>query len=81
MPSLEQASDEGRPDRGAIGSAPRRLGSGLETLAFWGAIVLPALYLPLLLAGLDDAQGLLLFLGLFGLHVVLLYGGRGWSAR
>ena len=48
----------------------------VETLAFWGAIALPACYLTLLALGIDDTSGLLTFLGLVGLHVVALVAGR-----
>lgn len=48
----------------------------LSTLAFWGAIALPALYLPLLVDGIETADRLGLFFGLFGLHVMALVGGR-----
>lgn len=48
----------------------------LETLLFWTAIVLPFLYLPILVVGINTPEELLLFLGLFGLHVITLIGGR-----
>lgn len=48
----------------------------VSTVAFWGAIALPALYVPLLLRGLESLAGLGLFLALFGLHVLALIGGR-----
>lgn len=50
----------------------------LAVLSFWSAIALPVLYLPLLVAGIDTTQELLLFLGLFALHVLALVGGRSW---
>lgn len=56
---------------------PRRgLKRSLSALSFWGAIALPAVYLPLLLAGIDTPDGLSTFLVLFGLHVVALVAGR-----
>lgn len=48
-----------------------------STVSFWGAILLPALYLPLLLQGIESLVGLGLFLALFGLHALALFGGRG----
>ena len=45
-------------------------------LSFWGAIVLPVWYLSLLIVGIDDLEGLAIFLGLLGLHVVTLVAGR-----
>ena len=48
----------------------------LSALSFWGAIALPAVYLPLLLTGIDTTNGLVTFFLLFGLHVLALLGGR-----
>ena len=66
--------------RGTSGRRPRWVGPLVETLAFWGAIVLPIAYLSLLFVGIDDASGLLLFLGLFALHVLALVAGRSHRA-
>ena len=62
---------EGVGDAGASG-----LRRALSTLSFWGAIVLPSVYLPLLVFGIDSTDGLATFLLLFGLHLVALVGGR-----
>lgn len=48
----------------------------LSALSFWGAIALPAVYLPWLVAGIDTTDGLLAFLAVFGLHVLALFVGR-----
>ena len=48
----------------------------VAAIAFWGAIALPAVYLPLLAAGIDTPGGLLTFLLLFGIHGLALVGGR-----
>lgn len=53
----------------------------LSALSFWGAIALPSVYLPLLVAGIDTTDGLLTFLLLFGLHVSALVGGRRYRRR
>lgn len=45
-------------------------------ILFWSGIVLPVLYLPLLLGGIDTPEALLLFAGLFAAHVLALVGGR-----
>lgn len=50
----------------------------LELLGFWSAIALPALYLPLLVTGLDGTSELLSFLALLGLHLVALVIGRSY---
>lgn len=48
----------------------------ISRLSFWGAIALPAVYLPLLAHGLSGLRDLVLFLVLFALHVLALIGGR-----
>lgn len=67
--------DRKRPVR----SLRRHVRVPLSALSFWIAIALPAVYLPLLVVGIDGADGLLLFLGLLGLHVLALVGGRGYG--
>ena len=57
------------------------LSEPLSAVAFWGAIALPVLYVPLLAAGLGSTQDLLLFLGLFALHLAALFGGRTHGSR
>lgn len=47
-------------------------------IAFYGAIMLPTVYLSLLITGLNTREELLLFLGLFGLHIVALLGGHSY---
>ena len=54
----------------------RTLTAPFSALAFWAAIALPALYLPMFLTGLDSGNELLVFLGLFALHLVALFAGR-----
>ena len=56
--------------------AARSLIAPLSALSFWLAIALPALYLPLFVTGLESTNELLTFLGLFGLHLLALFGGR-----
>ena len=50
-----------------------------SALAFWGAIALPAVYLPLLASGIETPDGLLTFLLLLGCHVLALVGGRRYG--
>lgn len=57
------------------------LSEPLSAIAFWIAIALPLLYVPLLAAGLDTIQDLLVFLGLFALHLAALFGGRRYTSR
>lgn len=53
-----------------------RLTRPLSVLAFWSAILLPVVYVPLFLAGIATTAELVAFLGLFVLHVVALIAGR-----
>jgi hypothetical protein len=57
------------------------LSEPLSAVAFWSAIALPLLYVPLLAAGLGSIQDLLLFLGLFAIHLVALFAGRTHGSR
>ena len=45
-------------------------------IAFWSAITLPVIYLPLLVVGLDSLIDLLMFFSLFTLHVIALVLGQ-----
>ena len=57
------------------------LGAPLSAVAFWCAVGLPVLYVPLLVTGLDAPRDLALFLGLLGLHLVALVAGRSYASR
>lgn len=57
------------------------LSEPLTAVAFWAAIVLPIMYIPLLAAGLETAGELLIFLALFALHLASLFGGRSYGSR
>ncbi|WP_327054191.1 hypothetical protein [Halomicrococcus gelatinilyticus] len=48
----------------------------VQFVAFWAAISLPFLYLPLFSGGLESAE-VTVFLGLVALHVVALFLGHG----
>lgn len=65
---------------GATGSSTspveRAVATPLAAVAFWSAIALPALYLPLVISGLNSVGDLAVFFGLFGLHLAALLGGR-----
>lgn len=52
--------------------------NSLSAIAFWSAIGLPALYIPLIVAGLGSLGDLAAFLGLFGLHLVALLAGQSY---
>jgi hypothetical protein len=77
-----------RPSRtelsGAVGSdvlpSLSRYGAGLKTgvstVAFWTAVVLPFLHVPLLLTGLEQASVQLSFVALVALNVVAVLLGQ-----
>lgn len=48
----------------------------VEALAFWAAVALPFVYLPLLYQGFDDTTGVLTFTGLLIANAVALYAGH-----
>lgn len=50
--------------------------SPLTAIAFWSAIGLPVLYLPLFIIGLTNTVELALFLILVSVHLLTLFGGR-----
>lgn len=58
-----------------------QLQPALATVAFWIAVGLPALYLPLLVAGVDTTSGLTVFLGLVCLHLMALLAGHTHRRR
>lgn len=51
----------------------------IEAAAFWMAIVLPFLYLPLLFYGLETTGQLLAFFGLLGLNIVAIVLGNRYN--
>lgn len=51
----------------------------LTVLSFWSAITLPVLYIPLFVSGLNSTTELEFLLGLLGLHVLALIGGRTYN--
>jgi hypothetical protein len=67
-------------DERSIFPSLSRYGSGLKsrvtTIAFWTAIVLPFLHLPLLATGLETTSVLLAFTALVALNVVAVLVGQ-----
>ncbi|ELY44013.1 hypothetical protein C494_18018 [Natronorubrum bangense JCM 10635] len=57
------------------------LAGPIRTTGFWGAIVLPILYLPVLITGLSTSFEASLFLGLIILHLLALYVGHAHRRR
>lgn len=74
--SAAGADDAREADRPLV--TLRSLTAPASALSFWLAIALPALYLPLLFAGLSSTSDLVTFLALFGLHLAALVGGRSY---
>lgn len=51
----------------------------IEAIAFWMGIVLPFLYVPLLIAGIDTFERLVVLLGLIALNVVAFVVGHQYN--
>lgn len=51
----------------------------IEAVAFWAAIVLPFLYIPLLFYGLETAGELTVFFALLGLNIVAIVLGNRYN--
>lgn len=78
--SSTNAGSRGRRLRSVVDwSGSGSLTGPLSALSFWLAILLPVLYLPLLVSGIDSLQGLALFVGIVGLHVLALIGGHPYA--
>ena len=78
LPDPTDVRPNGLPLRHRTDRLPARVGPLVSALSFWGAIVLPVFYLSLLVVGIEDTTGLLVFLGLFGLHVLTLIAGQSY---
>lgn len=57
------------------------LAAPLRAVGFWGAIVLPLAYLPVLATGLSSSLEAGLFLGLLGVNFLALYVGHAHRRR
>lgn len=51
----------------------------IQIIAFWTAIALPFLHIPLLLYGLETTAELYTFFGLVALNLVALFVGHGYN--
>jgi uncharacterized RDD family membrane protein YckC len=78
LPDPTDVRPRGLPLPHGTDRLPTWVGPFVSALSFWGAIVLPVCYLSLLLVGIEDTTGLLVFLGLFGLHVLTLIAGQSY---
>lgn len=61
---------------GRLGYGWRTAGSAARATAFWSAVALPALYLPMLVVGLQSTTKLVVFSVLLVAHVITLFAGR-----
>jgi len=73
---LQDTTEDGLP-RPTI--SIESLANPLSAIAFWLAIALPVLYVPLLTTGIDGLGELGLFLSVFALHLLALFGGRSYG--
>jgi hypothetical protein len=71
-PDVEQPPDRSDPLLGTIAKP-------LEAAAFWSAIALPFLYVPLLFGGLGTNAQLTAFLALLGFHALTIVGGYRYN--
>lgn len=55
------------------------LARGFERAAFWTAVALPFLYVPLLVGGVSTSGEFLALVTLLGLHFVALYLGQDYD--
>ena len=68
-------TDEGGEGQFLEAIAPT-LAAKIRVTGFWGTIVLPVAYVPVLATGLSTALDLGVFLALVGLNLLALYAGR-----
>lgn len=79
MTARSNAADDRSSQGEAVAQIDRWVRCPISALSFWSAITLPILYVPLLVSGLETAEGLVVFLGLFGTHLLTLFGGRKYN--
>lgn len=80
--STRSLTDHASAGGNAVGGIVSQLPSHhIRTLAFWIAIALPFLHVPLLLAGVGSPARLQAYLGLLALNVLALRLGHGHHGR
>lgn len=72
-----RTADDRLPERAA--SLLARLARSLEAAAFWSAIALPFLYVPLLVNGVATTAQFTAFLTLLALHALAIVGGHRYN--
>lgn len=53
----------------------------IEAVAFWAAVAMPFVYLPLLLTGIDTGSEQIALAALVALHIVALVVGKRYSPK
>ncbi|ELY60507.1 hypothetical protein C491_04395 [Natronococcus amylolyticus DSM 10524] len=53
--------------------------STVTAIGFWIGTLLPVVYLPVFVAGIDSAQALTLLFGLLAVHALALIVGHGYD--
>lgn len=81
MPNSSRSDTRVRLEELPALSSPEWLSQPLTGLAFWTAIALPFLYLPLLVTGLETQRMTAAFLVLLGLNVVTLVLGHPYRTE
>lgn len=76
MPSIETTQSESTNMEKASSFSFPALRSGIQAIAFWSAIALPFLYIPLLFSGLTSTAQILAFVALVALNIAALYFGH-----
>ncbi|APX96267.1 MULTISPECIES: hypothetical protein [Natronorubrum] len=74
-PTRSTLEDDERTHRALEERVPS-LAKPIRVTGFWGGIILPVFYVPLLVTGLSTSFEFLLFLGLVALNLLALYVGR-----
>ncbi|WP_440771419.1 hypothetical protein [Natronorubrum sp. DTA28] len=79
-PDLESSPEPTTGDRTLEDVAPS-VAKPIRVAGFWGAIVLPVLYLPLLANGLSTSLQAVAFCGLLAVNLAALYVGHAHRRR
>ncbi|WP_181686328.1 hypothetical protein [Halorhabdus salina] len=77
--STPPLSDHGPPANGQPTRSRRWLLEPVRGIAFWAAIALPFVQLPLLVSGLEEPSTAAAFLALLALNVFMLYVGHAYQ--
>ncbi|WP_433624965.1 hypothetical protein [Halomicrococcus sp. NG-SE-24] len=77
-PSVGSGADAGRATVGVLEQCRAHVLAPVRFVGFWSAVVLPFLYLPLLLGGLDGTEWTV-FLSLLALDCLALLAGHSYG--